>query len=209
MLCGCGPWPDCWLCQRLEAPTRPDAAPLKGTRFFTALPSCCKSSQAALLLHDVGCSAALLLCCSAVLRFCCSAVGCWLLAVGCWLLAVGCWLLAVGCWLFRMLAAPPPSASACGRSKCRRFGCRRTAKLRALTCGICLSGALQRATSYAARRYLLRPQVAPKDSLREAFGDAGCRARFFASLLAVQQERRSPAGARPGQPLQARPAKRQ
>ena len=37
MLCGCGPWPDCWLCQRLEAPTRPDAAPLKGTRFFTKL----------------------------------------------------------------------------------------------------------------------------------------------------------------------------
>ena len=79
--------------------------------------------------------------------------------------------------------SPPLSASACARSKRRRFGCRRTAKLRALTCGICLSGALQRATSYAARRYLLRAQVAPIAPLRGAVGDAGCRARFFAYFL--------------------------
>ena len=85
-------------------------------------------------------------------------------------------LLAVGCFTI-------PSASACDRSKRRRFGCRRTAKLRELTCASCLSEAPWRGESLAARRRLLWPQVAPKDSLREAFGDAGCRARFFAYFL--------------------------
>ena len=58
----------------------------------------------------------------------------------------------------------------CGRSKRRRFGCRRTAKLRALTCGICLSAAPWRGASYAARRRLLWPQVAPITPLRGAIG---------------------------------------
>ena len=93
-------------------------------------------------------------------------------------------------------ASLTPSASACDRSKRRRFGCRRTAKLRELTCGGCLSAAPWRGASYDARRRLLRAQVAPKDSLREAFGDAGCRARFFPSLFVVQQKGRSPAGAK-------------
>ena len=106
---------------------------------------------------------------------------------------------AVGC-----SGCPPPlSASACDRSKRRRFGCRRTAKLRALTCGGCLNGEPWLGVSSTARRRLLRAQVAPKDSHREAFGDAGCRARFFADFLAVQQESQSPAGARPGQQLHA------
>ena len=80
----------------------------------------------------------------------------------------------------------PPSASACGRSKCWRFGCRRTAKLRALTRGSCLTGAPWRGGSSTARQHLLRPQVASKDSQSEAFGDAGCRARFFAYFLIVR-----------------------
>ena len=96
--------------------------------------------------------------------------------------------------MFRMLAAPP-SASACDRSKRRRFGCRRTAKLRALTCGGCLSEDPWVAASSTARRRLFRAQVAPIAPLRGAVGAAGCRARFFAFFLAVQQERRSPAGA--------------
>ena len=107
---------------------------------------------------------------------------------------------AVGC-----LATPTLSASACGRSKCRRFGCRRAAKLRALTCGSCLNAAPWRRESFAARRHLLWPQVAPKDSRSEAFGDAGCRADFSPPFLAGQKGR-SPAGARPGQLLQALPA---
>ena len=52
----------------------------------------------------------------------------------------------------RLLAVPSlPSSSACGRSQYRRFGCRRTAKLRALTCGGCLNGALQRAMRWYGR----------------------------------------------------------
>ena len=103
----------------------------------------------------------------------------------------------------------PPSASACDRSKRRRFGCRRTAELRELTCGGCLSEDPWVAASSTARRRLLRAQVAPKDSLREAFGDAGCRARFFPSLFVVQQKGRSPAGARPGQLRHAKNQQRQ
>ena len=59
----------------------------------------------------LGCSAARLLGCSAAQLLSCS-----------------------GC------PSPPLSASACDRSQYRRFGCRRAAKLRALTCGGCLNG---------------------------------------------------------------------
>ena len=113
-----------------------------------------------------------------------------------------------GCPAVQDVGLPTLSASACGRSKRRRFGCRRTAKLRALTRGSCLTGAPWRGGSSTARRRLLRAQVAPIAPLRGAVGDAGCGADFSPPFLAGQKGR-SPAGARPGQPLPANPAERQ
>ena len=95
-------------------------------------------------------------------------------------------------------ASLTPSASACDRSKRRRFGCRRTAKLRELTCGGCLSAAPWRGASYDARRRLLRAEVAPKDSLREAFGDADSGHVFSPRFLSCNKKGGRLPGRNPG-----------
>ena len=97
-----------------------------------------------------------------------------------------------GCWLF-----PTLSASACGRGKRRRFGCRRAAKLRALTCGSCLTGAPWRGGSFAARRRLLGAQVAAIDPLCGAVGDAGCGHASLLTFLPCSKKVSRPPGRDP------------